>query len=60
MQNRWVFSPAIEPKRDASIISFLSDTHGWQDGGGLYIDGTATLTGSNVYENEAGEVCSPV
>ena len=33
--------------------------HGWQDGGGLYIEGTATLTGTNVYENQAN-VCSPV
>ena len=28
-------------------------------GGGLYIEGTATLTNSNVYANQAGEVCSP-
>ena len=29
--------------------------HGWQDGGGLYIysSGTATLTNTNVYENQA-------
>ena len=26
---------------------------GWQTGGGLYIAGTATLTNSNVYQNEA-------
>ena len=32
---------------------------GWQGGGGLYIAGTATLTNTNVYENQAGEVCSP-
>ena len=31
----------------------------WQGGGGLYIAGTATLTNTNVYENQAGEVCSP-
>ena len=31
--------------------------HGWQRGGGLYIWGTATLTNTNVYENQAGEVC---
>jgi len=29
------------------------------DGGGLYIYGTATLTNTNVYENQAGNVCSP-
>ena len=36
--------------------------HGWQDGGGLYIfsEGTATLTDTNVYENRADYVCSPV
>ena len=31
----------------------------WQ-GGGLYILGTATLTDTNVYENQASWVCSPV
>ena len=35
--------------------------HGWQNGwgGGLFIAGTATLTDTNVYANEAGYVCSP-
>ena len=28
-------------------------------GGGLYISGTATLTNTNVYSNEANRVCSP-
>ena len=28
-------------------------------GGGLYIDGMATLINTNVYSNQAGEVCSP-
>ena len=32
----------------------------WQYGAGLYIMGTATLTDTKVYENQAGEVCSPV
>ena len=32
---------------------------GWQDGGGLVIDGTATLTNTNVYSNQANSVCSP-
>ena len=27
--------------------------HAWQNGGGLYIAGTATLINSNVYANEA-------
>ena len=29
----------------------------WQAGGGLYIGGTATLTNTKVYSNEAGSVC---
>ena len=33
---------------------------GWQDGGGLYIDGTATLTNINVYANQAYDVRSPL
>ena len=32
----------------------------WQMGGGLYIEGTATLTNTNVYQNEARYVCSPI
>ena len=32
--------------------------HGWQ-GGGLYIEGTATLTNTDVYSNEAFQVRSP-
>ena len=32
---------------------------GWQDGGGLYISyGTATLTDTSVYENQAYFVCA--
>ena len=37
----------------------VTRVHGWQDGGGLYIAGTATLTNTNVYENQANYVCSP-
>ena len=37
----------------------MSCAHGWQDGGGLFIAGTATLTNTNVYANQAGYVCSP-
>ena len=33
--------------------------HGWQDGGGLYISGTATLTNTNVHANRAAYVCLP-
>ena len=32
---------------------------GWQNGGGLIITGTATLTNTNVYSNGADEVSSP-
>eukprot|EP00964_Phaeocystis_antarctica_P014421 scaffold7934_cov62-Phaeocystis_antarctica.AAC.6 len=32
---------------------------GWQIGGGLTVFGTATLIDTNVFENQAGEVCSP-
>ena len=32
---------------------------GWQSGGGLYFSGTATLTNTNVYANQANYVCSP-
>ena len=30
----------------------------WQ-GGGIYVDGEASLTNTNVYSNEAPYVCSP-
>ena len=33
--------------------------HGWQYGGGLFISGTAALTNTNVYDNQAHSVCSP-
>ena len=39
----------------------VASTHGWQDGygGGLFISGTATLTDTNVYANQATSyVCS--
>ena len=36
----------------------VTRAHGWQ-GGGLYIAGTAMLTNTNVYANQADEVCSP-
>ena len=35
----------------------VTRAHGWQDGGGLYIYGTATLINTNVYKNQAGGVC---
>ena len=38
----------------------VTRAHGWQRGGGLAIFGTATLTNTNVYQNEAGDVCSPL
>ena len=47
---------------DISSIALLERyacAHGWQHGGGLYIEGTATLTNTNVYANHAYYVCSP-
>ena len=41
------------------LLRNVTCAHGWQDGGGLYIDGgtaTATLTDTNVYENQADTV----
>ena len=37
----------------------VTRAHGWQDGGGLFIQGTATLTNTNVYSNQADGVYSP-
>ena len=59
-----VCSPA-EPFLTSHVAPHWNATcaHVWQNGGGLIIswDGsTATLTGANVYENQATEVCSPV
>ena len=34
--------------------------HDWQYGGGLYIEGAANLTNTNVSSNAAGYVCSPL
>ena len=34
-------------------------SRGWQGGGGLHIDGTATLINTKVYSNQADDVCSP-
>ena len=49
---RSVYGPA--PRRN------VASAHGWQRGGGLYNLGTATLTSTNVYTNQAiNYVCSP-
>ena len=32
---------------------------GWQNGGGIQISSTATLTNTNVYSNQAGKVSAP-
>ena len=52
---------AFRPCIDISSIAPLEQTraHGWQ-GGGLFMSGTATLTNTNVYSNQADEVCSPL
>ena len=51
-------SSYIEPTREWTIapppLERDARAHTWQDGGGLYIVGTATLTNTNVYTNEAG------
>ena len=44
------FLTSIKPKHDVRIISFCVS----RQGGGICIDGTATLTDTNVYENQAG------
>jgi len=59
-----VLSP-VEPSLSSHPTPRCNVTcaHGWQNGGGIYISydsgGTATLTDTNVYENQA-DVCSPV
>ena len=54
-----VCSP-VEPSLSSHPASRWNVTfaHGWQNGGGLYIKGTATLTDTNVHENQADLVCS--
>ena len=47
-----------------SIVRYRPSTillaaFGMQEGGGLFVEGTATLTNNNVYANRAGDVCSP-
>ena len=46
----------FEPSQAVPPLN-VACTHGWQAGGGLCIDGTATLTNTNVYTNKA-EVCT--
>ena len=58
-----VCSP-VEPSLSShpALRSNVTCAHGGQGGGGLAIinGGTATLTDTNVYKNQAPEVCSPV
>ena len=48
-------------QRSAGVLADRWCAHGWQDGGGLIVygtgrgTGTATLTDTNVYENQAGK-----
>jgi len=60
-QADWVRSP-VEPSLSSHPAPRRNITraHGWQEAGGLYIFGMAMLTDTNVHENEAGMVCSPV
>jgi hypothetical protein len=51
---KWVFlhfepSVTFHPLPQWKVTRAL----GWQHGGGLFIKGTATLTDTNVYQNEA-------
>ena len=46
------FFPCLDISSIAPLERYVC-THVWQDGGGLYILGTATLTNTNVYQNEA-------
>ena len=48
----------VEPSSSPHPAGRCSVTcaHGWQLGGGFFIDGTATLTNNKVYENHAGQV----
>ena len=53
---RDVFSVARWDKSGTTLVSMC----GWQHGGGLRIQGTATLTNTNVYKNRVfAWVCSP-
>ena len=57
----WVSALHFESSQAVSSTALLENvtcTHGWQGGGGgLCIDGTATLINTNVYANK-GEVCT--
>ena len=60
-ENRAVVCSPVEPCLELSSTAprwNVTCAHGWQDGGGLDIAGTATLTDTNVYENQADMVCS--
>ena len=52
---------ATQHQRASGARWKVTCAHGWQHGGGLFIDntGTATLTDTNVYASQAGDVCSP-
>ena len=63
-ENRATVCSPVEPSLSSHPAPRWNVTcaHGWQWGGGLFISdgGTATLTDTNVYENQADQVCSPV
>ena len=57
-QDNSVCSP-VEPclsAHQAPRYRNITCAHGWQEGGGLAIYGTATLTDTNVYKNRATDV----
>ena len=51
------FCPYLNLSSIAPMERYTLDLCGLQ-GGGLYIEGTATLTNTNVYSNQASQVCS--
>ena len=55
-----ISEPLFQDISSIALLERYACAHGWQDGGGLHISGTATLTNTNVYENQADRVCSPL
>ena len=47
-------------QRSAGVLADRWCAHGWQDGGGLCVfeNGKATLNNTNVYANQAYDVCA--
>ena len=54
-----IFERFPELSSIAPMERYVLDFGCYVQGGGIAILGTATLTNTNVYSNEAGYVCSP-